>query len=800
LLTRGTQAVSGREKVEPASASLWGFGRTLAAEHPGLWGGLLDLPLRKAAAPTEDGRAIHVALGRTDDEDQVAVRGELRYGARLRRVPSDARGVPAALSAGATYLITGGLGTIGLGIAERLVAQGARSLVLSGRSGAKEAAREVIAGLEARGATVRVVQADVADESDMRALFESLRGGLPLRGVVHCAGVLDDGTVAQLPWHKFESVLASKSRGAWLLHRFTRRLRLDFFIVQSSILSQIGSPGQANYTAANAFLDSLVAYRRALGLPATAINWGAWAEHGMAASAGARGEAMWRARGMRFIPLDAGFAMFDELMARQLGDVTVTIMDWAAFVKNRGARPALCRDLVEEPVTIATPQPATRQTEPLPRPTSAAPGALQTGRAWLIDFLGKEIAERLGVEGALDPQQPLDELGLDSLMSVTLANRIEQALGVTVPIGTLIRGVSIAQVADKLLPRVTIPAGQLSAATPPAFEAPAIEWSSEPDGPDVPAQSSTTCVASPELAPPIQLRDAPAREVPAPRDVPQTPRSARDVRATRVSRDRWLVFPRPNPAAKARLFCFPFAGGGAAPYRPWLDRLDPAIELVAIEPPGHGGRIKERPLTTVEPYLKAVTRAMSSSYLDKPCALFGACLGGLIAYEVARRLLMSGLGDPVHFFVAGARPPHRVGDFTPFEEELLKYTLALPEYDFDRPAYEQPDVVMGEYIRRFNMDAANEMLTHRELRKLLMPAIRADFAITARYSPTPIATWPLAITAFHGLADPYVSREQALEWSRYTGRSFKLAMRPGAHDMMVHEQAFVIDSINQELR
>lgn len=746
LVTRGTQSVRSGDRMSPGAAGLWGFGRTFALEHPAMWGGLLDLPTRKSPSPQEDTRQIYATLGRGDGEDQVAIRGAKAYGARLVHMPSCVRDDPIAIRSDATYLVTGGLGTIGLEIAQWLVENGARSVLLTGRSSPKERAAAVVGRLEARGASIRIARADISVEEDVRKLFRGLRSGPPLRGVIHCAGVLSDGILAQMSWSKFETALIPKTRGALLLHRYTKDLPLDFFLLQSSILSKIGSAGQCNYTAGNAFLDALAAHRRALGLPATVINWGAWAEYGMAASSGERGEAIWRARGMRYIPLAQGTAAFGDILERGLHDVGVTITDWRTFVEEFESIPALYRELVEERQS-----PTVSKATPIRRDTieTGKPDDLGHGREWLTTFLTKELCNTLGIDDSINPTQPLNELGLDSLMSVNLANKLERALGATVPVGTLIRGVSIEQIAADLLPRVKIPARVEPAADP--------------------IRIAEVRDRAPDPIHTTELRE-PARE-PSPRLREDTAQAPQEIPRARSSPDHWLVFPRPNPEARVRLFCFPFAGGGAAPYRSWVESLDGSIELVAIEPPGHGSRLKERPLKTLGPYLNAVMRAMAP-VLDKPFALFGTCLGGLVAYEAGRRLLMTAEGQIVHLFLAGTRPPHKIDEFTPFEHALAKYTLELPEYELGKPAYEQSDAVVSEYIRRFNMEAANEMLRQRELRKLIMPAIRADFSITSRYAPTPIAAWKLPITCFQGHDDPYVSRDHAIEWSRYTSESF----------------------------
>jgi surfactin synthase thioesterase subunit/NAD(P)-dependent dehydrogenase (short-subunit alcohol dehydrogenase family)/acyl carrier protein len=746
LVTRDVQrARIGSAPGQPAQAPLWGFGRTVALEYPTLWGGLIDLPPAHESSPREDAEALRRELLQSDREGEVSLREGGRYVARLVRRPREMVGTTAPIFRdGATYVITGGLGMMGLAMARWMVERhNVRSLVLAGRREPTAAAHDILQGLRSRGAVIDVVRADVGVEANARRLVEQAQRRGALRGVIHCAGVVDDGIVGRMDREKLLCVTAPKMRGSWFLHRYTRDLDLDFFVLNSSLLSLTGAAGQANYTAANAFLDALGAYRRGLGLPATVINWGPWADEGMAAATGARGAAIWRTRGTRAIAVEQGLQVVEELLRRRVDQAAVTITDWAIYLKQFPEPPAFYEEVARDVGLGEVPKRALSDGDGIAR-LRATP--VEHRRDALLDFVRGQVMDELGFADPIDLHQPLNELGLDSLMSVNVANRLEVGLGIAVPVSKLIHGPSVADLVDQLFPQL-----------------------------------------------PRSADDRLAPERTRPDDVRARPRVASATEAGGL-----LVFPRPNRSATTRLFCFHYAGGGAATFRPWVDALDPSIELVAIDPPGRGSRLGELPPDRLEAFVGQLTLAIAP-YLDKPLAFFGHCLGALLLFETARRLLASEPAYLAHVFVSGARPPHLIRREGPFERNLLAALLEHPEFDPFRPGHEQPDPVFAEMIRHFNINATEEFLKSTDLRRLLLPAVRADFAMAYHYRYTSAAPWDAAVTCFLGRDDPYVTREDALEWGPYTRAGFQLLLRPTAHFLVVDERPFILETINRTL-
>jgi acyl transferase domain-containing protein/acyl-CoA synthetase (AMP-forming)/AMP-acid ligase II/acyl carrier protein len=442
VITRGAQAVSAGDAPAVAQAPVWGLGRVVAHEHPELRLTLLDLD----PTPGQNDLALVIsALGMDADENQLAVRDSQLMAARLVFAAEAGHAHPPAIRGDATYLITGGLGGLGLRIAERLVADGARTLVLTGRRGTTAEAASALGALRASGANVFVAKADVADYEQLAAVFADIDERLPpLRGVVHAAGVLDDGIALQQNRDRLWKVLAPKLLGGWHLHALTAGRKLDFFALFSSAASLLGSPGQSNYAAANAALDGLAAFRRARGLPAVSINWGPWAGTGMAARDG-KADRLAHA-GMGTIDPDRGLGLFGRLLVAPVAQVGVVPVDWDAWRRLNGGRlPPYLTSLAgaEEAVEVAAPRVASALNR------AALDGVPRDDWQPVIEGQLLEQAARVLrlAAAALDVEQPLNNVGIDSLMAIELKNRIEADLGVAVPMVKFLEGPSVRDLA-----------------------------------------------------------------------------------------------------------------------------------------------------------------------------------------------------------------------------------------------------------------------------------------------------------------------------------------------------------------
>ncbi|MBO9998157.1 MAG: type I polyketide synthase [Cyanobacteria bacterium SID2] len=434
VVTQAAQSVeSDDNSTSTLQSLLWGLGRTIALEHPQRWGGLIDIP---AQFDEEIVEAIAAEIGSIDPEDRVVLRSGKRYGQRLQPWEPTSKNtsenasknaLKTVLNADGTYLITGAFGGLGLQLAQWLVDRGVRHLALLGRRSPSPKAEALLQQWEARGVEIDRLQADVAVDDDVASVFATLKNTAPpLKGIFHLAGVLDDGVLLQQRWERFEKVLQPKVAGAWNLHRYTESIDLETFVVFSSAASILGSPGQGNYAAANAFLDGLVSLRRDRGLPALSVQWGPWAESGMAAKLDDRSQQRWKQSGVELLTLERGFALLDRM---GIGDrvapphIGALPIDWSRFASQlpNPGRYRLLETLASSPLA-----PLSKGGKGGWREDWETLSPVQRYHR-IFEGLQKELFVVVGAEPtqALDPHTGFFELGLDSLMALELKNRLQ---------------------------------------------------------------------------------------------------------------------------------------------------------------------------------------------------------------------------------------------------------------------------------------------------------------------------------------------------------------------------------------
>ena len=452
VLTHGAVAANTNEDPhELAAAAVWGLLRSAQSENPGRFV-LVDLDGEQSSW-----RALSAAIAH--GEPQLAIRDGEPLAPRLAPVAGDRHILPAPVrgETEGTILITGGTGGLGALLARHLVVnRGVRSLLLSSRSGeAAPGVESLRAELSELGARIRVVGCDISNRDQVEALIASAQEPYPLRGVVHAAGLLDDGVIASLTAERVERVLAPKVDGAWHLHELTRHMELDLFVLFSSIAATLGGAGQGNYAAANAFLDALAMHRRAHGLVAVSMAWGAWDRlAGMTGRLARADLARIASSGVLALSSEHGLELFDAGLTVDRGLVVLAKLDRVAL-RARARReelPGVLRGLIGGPLRRTGETPARSG-------TLAARLARTAGserELVVLELVRTETASVLGHASAetVEPSRTFKDLGFDSLAAVELRNRLEASSGLRLPATIVFDHPTLLALAEQLASRL----------------------------------------------------------------------------------------------------------------------------------------------------------------------------------------------------------------------------------------------------------------------------------------------------------------------------------------------------------
>ncbi|MBO2456934.1 type I polyketide synthase [Actinomadura violacea] len=629
VVTRGAIAARVGESVaDMAAAAAWGLVRSAQSENPGR---LLLVDLPDGAAPHDLAGALAAALDSAEPE--VAIRDGAVLGRRLTRPPVRAADADADRYGHGTVLITGGTGTLGGLVARHLTSTQVSRLVLAGRSGPAAPGVAVLAAdIAGRGCDLQVAACDAADRAALAGLIAGIPGDVPLSGVIHAAGVLDDGVISALTPARVEAVLRPKAYGAWHLHELTRDLDLRAFVLFSSIAASVGSTGQGGYAAANAFLDALAARRRAAGLPATSVQWGLWADpstmtrrpNGDDAAASTR----LAGTGMTALTAEDGLALLDRAVAGDEALLVAARLDpeFLRSTARTGSLPPLLHSLAGPP---ARPRAAVAgDAGPPLRERLARSGPDERARL-LLDLVRREAALVLGHDSpdGVDPEAGFLGQGFDSMTAVILRNRLADATGLRLPGTAVFDHPTPARLAESLGDRL----------------------SSRAEGADRPDRSRYVAASGP-----VAVRT----EMPVAALYEQAARTGRTEEALRLivglaafrpvfsTRSELKNVPYPLPVARGSaepgLICFPsFVGrSGVREYARFAGAFGGRREVSVLPAPGF---VAGEPLAASIDALVAVHVAnICRSVNGGPFVLAGHSTGGLIAHVMAAHLAGSG--------------------------------------------------------------------------------------------------------------------------------------------------------------
>ena len=445
LVTQGAQLLPENEPVISGfpQASLWGMGKAIALEHPEL--NCVRIDLDPKVEIEEQAKLLYAEITSETVEDQVGFRGHNRYVARLVRSSPNTQS-SWKLKSENTYLITGGLGGLGLLVARWLVEQGVRYLVLVGRNKPSDTGQKHLQELEQLGAKIIVQQSDVTNLEALTKVFSEIDQSLPpLKGILHLAGVLEDGILQQLSWAEFAKVMAPKVRGAWNLHQLSSNYSLDFFVLFSSVASLLGSSGQSNHCAANAFLDSLAYYRQAQGLPGLSINWGVISAIGAAASRQADQKV--QQQGIETIAPQEVLEALEILLNNSSGQVGVVPISWPDLLSQR-SKTSFLGDWSTTSESLSAVEPEFLQ--------QLETANSQKRQEMLLDHVRLQVAQVLGLNSSqqIHLQQGFFDLGMDSLTSLELKNRLQTSLGCSIASTAIFDYPTLEELVDYLAQKV----------------------------------------------------------------------------------------------------------------------------------------------------------------------------------------------------------------------------------------------------------------------------------------------------------------------------------------------------------
>jgi SAM-dependent methyltransferase/NAD(P)-dependent dehydrogenase (short-subunit alcohol dehydrogenase family) len=477
-VTRGAQQVVGTEaELNVAQATAWGWSKTISLEHPNCGGGVIDLD--PAASDRENASVILDAVLNigTNAEDQIAIRNGMRYVPRLRRSPPP----PCAfqpLARDKTYLITGGLGGVGLGLARWMAQRGARRLFLVGRTALPDRATwdkipsDSVAGaritaireIESFGAEVSLGIVDLFDQQQVETMFASVSG--EWGGIFHLAAAGDMSSLVNMTSDGMRKVMAPKMLGTWNLHVASRNMALDFFVMFSSWASVLGAQDLGHYNAANQFMDAVAHCRRSLGLRATALNWGAW---DVIRNASAELLREYERSGLQSMPSAAAFTAMYRAASAGTTQMLVANVDWQKLKPLYEIRRA--RPILEFTSNLA--QPSAAQVSPVAdgsanqaiaeQPAESKESPRVNIRAEILrsstgerihrleSYVAGVLAAVIGTPGdQLAYATATDEIGLDSLMALEARNQINSELEINIPVARFLQGLTITELAAKI--------------------------------------------------------------------------------------------------------------------------------------------------------------------------------------------------------------------------------------------------------------------------------------------------------------------------------------------------------------
>lgn len=500
----------------------------------------------------------------------------------------------------ASYLITGGLGGFGLQVADWLADRGAKHVVLQGRSGVKNSyQRQMLQAIESKGVQLSIIRGDIGDADHVKSLIEETSSIAPLKGIFHAAAVLRDALISEQNMEMYHEVARSKMKGAWLLHKYSAKLKIDYFVNFSSIVAAVGNRGSCNYCAANTFVDALSTYRNQLGLSAISVNWGLIANVGMATTEETIRIKLEEA-GLTAMHTDVGLKILDRFInGARTEQLAIADVKWDRWRSHNGSSNSLRYERLFNVESDEEGESSSLD--------SLSGKPLEEIKRYFYEKAIELVSPILKIEADnISLSSPLSDLGIDSLMALEIRVGLEK-IGIKTTIAKLFKGETLENMISKEASKL---AGVGS------------------------GKQESEGGATVEAKPLEHLREGTPSE----------------------KRESYLRYYHPSPDTKVRMFCFPYAGASSSVFYDWSKDAGPDIEVVSISLPGRGERISENASASVRDTARLIAEEMLS-HLDKPYILLGHCLGAIVMYEVVRQLQERKAPAPEVVFACAAAAP-----------------------------------------------------------------------------------------------------------------------------------------------